>query len=199
MVDQLIGYESRQCLKQDALVTLIDCDSMQIPGPAGQLYRCPVGTPDFTAPEIFTQLQQKGFEDIDRTRESDTFALAILIYLLLMEGTHPYAGVWQGGGDPPDRPVRMREGLFAFGADPRVAPPSGSPSFDLLPPAFQRFFTRAFVSGASHPSRRPTADEWRRALVGLDSQLRHCSANRFHVFLGHLASCPCATASVISG
>jgi Tol biopolymer transport system component len=177
-------------VKQDALITLIDCDSMQVPGPAGDLHRCPVGTPDFTAPEIFGQLRHRAFEDIDRTRESDTFALAILIYLLLMEGTHPYAGVWRGAGDPPDRAVRMREGLFAFGADPRVAPPTGSPSFDLFPPSLQRLFTRAFVSGASQPKSRPSADEWRRALAGLDHQLAHCPSNRFHIFSSHLPSCP---------
>src|SRR5205814_1625917 len=80
-----------------ALVTLIDCDSMQVPGEDGRVFRCPVGKPDYTPPE----LQSQDFSTVDRAPSADDFGLAVLVFLLLMEGVHPFQGVWLGTGDPP--------------------------------------------------------------------------------------------------
>ena len=64
----------------------------------GSYYRCPVGKPEFTPPE----LQGRLFAHLDRAPEHDLFGLAVLIFQLLMEGTHPFAGVFLGhGGRPP--------------------------------------------------------------------------------------------------
>ena len=35
-------------LPDDTRVTLIDCDSMQVPGDGGAVFRCPVGKPEYT-------------------------------------------------------------------------------------------------------------------------------------------------------
>lgn len=177
-------------INEEALVTVIDCDSMQIRGPKGQLHRCPVGTPDFTAPELGDQLRTTRFTEIDRTVESDNFALAILIYLLLFEGTHPYAGRWRANGDPPDRARRMRDGLFAHGGSHQVSPPPGGPPFDVCPPELQKFFHVTFVDGAVRPEIRPTAGAWRDVLANADQQLQECSANPNHVYANHRARCP---------
>ena len=59
----------------DGAVTLIDCDSFQIPGPPGrQPYPCVVGSPEYTAPEI------NDFQRQFRSQDSDNFALAVLLY-----------------------------------------------------------------------------------------------------------------------
>ena len=72
----------------DGSVMLIDCDSFQIPGPPGhQPYPCVVGSPEYTAPEI------DDFQRQFRSQDSDNFALAVLLYQLLSNGSHPYQGI----------------------------------------------------------------------------------------------------------
>lgn len=82
----------------DARVTLIDCDSFQIGA-----YRCPVGRPEYTPPE----LQGVALATVDRTISHDAFGLAVLIFRMLQRGVHPYAGY----GDPPEIGERIRAGL----------------------------------------------------------------------------------------
>ena len=83
-------------------VMLIDCDSFQIPGPPGhQPYPCVVGSPEYTAPEI------DDFRRQFRSQDSDNFALAVLLYQLLSNGSHPYQG---------DRRLARRSGLQYTGA-----------------------------------------------------------------------------------
>ena len=75
--------ESNILVTESALVTLVDTDSFQVRDPqTGLVYRCPVGTPQFTPPE----LQNKTFAHVDRMPEHDAFGLAVLIFQLLMEG-----------------------------------------------------------------------------------------------------------------
>ena len=71
-----------------ALITIVDCDSMQVTDAKGTIHRCLVGLPEYTAPE----LQGADFGKVNRTTESDTFGLAVLIFQLLMQGFHPFAG-----------------------------------------------------------------------------------------------------------
>src|SRR5689334_11282348 len=44
--------ESNLLVSNTALVTLIDCDSMQVLGADGRVFRCPVGKPEYTPPEL---------------------------------------------------------------------------------------------------------------------------------------------------
>ena len=75
--------ESNVLVKENGLVTLVDTDSFQVrEAQNGHVFRCPVGTPQFTPPE----LQNKPFASIDRAPENDRFGLAVLIFQLLMEG-----------------------------------------------------------------------------------------------------------------
>ena len=62
-----------------ALVTLVDSDSFQVTV-GDKIYRCTVGKTEYTPPE----LQGTRFADIDRGADHDPFALAILIFQLLM-------------------------------------------------------------------------------------------------------------------
>lgn len=86
--------ESNTLVTESALVTLVDTDSFQVRDPqTGLVYRCPVGTPQFTPPE----LQNKTFAHVDRMPEHDAFGLAVLIFQLLMEGA-PVRGPVHGVG-----------------------------------------------------------------------------------------------------
>ena len=180
--------ESNILVTQTALVTLVDTDSFQVGDPqTGAIYRCPVGKIEFTPPE----LQGETFADRDRTPEQDAFGLAILIFQLLMEGTHPFAGVFQGAGEPPPYEARIRAGHFVFGTKsvPYRLMPS-APPFSLLNPNLQRLFVRCFEEGHTNPPLRPTAQEWRDALAEAEEALVVCTVNRQHRYDAHNALCP---------
>ena len=179
--------ESNLLVNKRALAVLVDCDSMQVRDAAsGAVHRGGVGKPEFTAPE----LQGVDLATVDRTVESDDFALAVLVFQLLLEGVHPFAGVWRGTGEPPDIPARMRDGLFPYRRGSRVAPPPHALAMDVLPPALRRLAWRCFTTGVRRPSARPTAAEWVAALEAADGSLRTCDRSAHHVFGDHLRRCP---------
>jgi DNA-binding helix-hairpin-helix protein with protein kinase domain len=66
-------------------VAFIDTDSFQIIN-NDTIYRCHVGVPAYTAPELL--LLNKSFSDIDRKLSHDCFGLAILIFHLLLFHYH---------------------------------------------------------------------------------------------------------------
>lgn len=70
-------------------VYFVDTDSYQI-----ETLPCPVGTINFTAPEI----QGKRYSEFLRTVGNENFAVATLLFMILLPGKAPYAQ--QGGGDP---------------------------------------------------------------------------------------------------
>ena len=90
----------------NALINIIDCDSFQVRGYKGIFYKCPVGRPEYTSPRLHSELKQictdtrcshqpgqkRSYSCLIRTKEDDAFALAVMLYQLLMEGWHPYNG-----------------------------------------------------------------------------------------------------------
>ncbi|HUP85445.1 MAG TPA: hypothetical protein VM143_07240 [Acidimicrobiales bacterium] len=182
--------ESNLLVNRRALAVLVDCDSMQVRDPAtGAVHRGGVGKPEFTAPE----LQGIDLATVDRTVASDDFAVAVLVFQLLLEGVHPFAGVWRGRGEPPDIPARMRAGSFPYRRGARVAPPPHALTLDVLPPELRKLAWRAFTTGVRRPSGRPTSAEWVAALERADGSLQTCGRSPHHVFGAHLRRCPWCT------
>lgn len=191
--------ESNVLVAETALVTIVDTDSFQVwDAAAGRMYRCRVGKPEFTPPE----LQGKRFPDVDRSPEHDRFGLGVLIFQLLMEGTHPFAGVYRGSGDPP--PLEQR---IAAGHYPHVGPPGGpygpaptAPSIATLFPGLRDLFTRCFQDGQFRPGLRPDPQSWQWMLEEAESHLVSCWVNNQHVYGDHLADCPwCARSEDLGG
>lgn len=73
-------------IKSPTQVFFVDVDSYQIGG-----YPCPVGTINFTAPEI----QRKKYDTFLRTFENEHFAIATLLFMIMLPGKTPYS--LQGG------------------------------------------------------------------------------------------------------
>ncbi len=190
--------ESNILVTETALVTLVDTDSFQVRDPqTGAVYRCPVGKPEFTPPE----LQGKTFAHADRQPAHDRFGLAVLLFQLLMEGVHPFAGIYQGEGDPPPHEERIAAGHFPYG-NRRVPyrPMPFAPPFEMLHPDLRRLFTRAFETGHDNPALRPTADEWFGALTTAEADLIVCPVNPQHRYGSHLPACPwCARTARLGG
>jgi len=172
---------------REARVTLLDCDSMQVRDPAsGEWFFCRVGRPEFTPPELV----RADWATTVRHPSSDLFALAIHLYQLLLEGEHPFRGVWRGDGDKPPVSVLAEHGIWAHQNGGPLAPRPAAISAGLLPPAIVAMFRRAFEDGALDPGARPTAAEWHGALDGLASELCQCTADRMHFYPRSHDACP---------
>jgi DNA-binding helix-hairpin-helix protein with protein kinase domain len=181
----------------DAGVTLVDADSLQVRDPqSGIVFRSRVGKPEFTPPE----LQGMSFDEVDRTETHDRFGLAVLLFLLLMEGTHPFATRTRGDGEALPVEERIRRGLFAHAGLAECSPPRLSPRFDALHPELQALFVRAFVAGHADPAARPSPAEWRDTLASAETALATCATNPLHRHAAHLAACPwCERMALLGG
>jgi hypothetical protein len=172
---------------EDARVTLVDCDSMQVKDPGSQTYfLCEVGRPEFTPPELLNA----NWATTVRKPSSDLFALAIHLHQLLLEGEHPFRGIWRGTGDKPAAEILARDGLWVYSGDKRLAPRPSAMTIDLLPDEVRALFQRAFVEGATNPRHRPSAEEWQSALAKLAISLTTCKVTPSHRYRRDLKKCP---------
>jgi DNA-binding helix-hairpin-helix protein with protein kinase domain len=191
--------ESNILVSETALVTLVDTDSFQVTDPGnGRLFRCRVGRAEFTPPE----LQRVRFELVDRKPEHDLFGLAVLIFQLLMEGTHPFAGRHTGKGEPPSLERRIAAGQFPYweGEPTGLSPMPSAPRFEALHPKVRELFLRCFAEGFSAPSRRPDAPGWQGALEEAEASLVNCPVNEQHRYDKSLPDCPwCKRQRLLSG
>jgi DNA-binding helix-hairpin-helix protein with protein kinase domain len=192
--DYVVGdlNETNTLVDNQALVTLVDTDSFQVPD-HGRVYRCPVGKPEYTPPE----LQQVRFADFDRGPEHDAFALAVLVYQLLLQGTHPFAGRFTGDGEPGDLARRIALGQWPHARSRYVPyePPPLAPPLATLPPPVQDLVRRCFEGGHARSALRPTAAQWQEALAVAEQRLVPCSDNPQHFTHAGMRDCPwCAMA-----
>ncbi|MCY4354483.1 MAG: hypothetical protein OXC09_06840 [Truepera sp.] len=174
--------ESNILIDDRALVTLVDLDSIQVQQ-RGRTYRCPVGKAEFTPPELLG----RDFHSVTRLPRHDRFGLAVLIHLLLMEGVHPFAGVYRGEADPPslvDNIAARRSPLLGSAL---LVPSPTAPSATLLPPQLRRLLRRAL---GGPPSFRPSAERWQQTLEAVEDALATCPKVPTHVYRRHLDHCP---------
>lgn len=184
--------ESNLLVTNQALVTLVDTDSFQVPA-AQRMFRCTVGKPEYTPPE----LQGARFGEVDRSPEHDAFGLGVLIFQLLMQGTHPFAGIYTGAGEPAPIPKRIAAGHWPYAQgrqwyqhDVPFKPSPLAPPWSVLPPQVQEVMRRCFEEGHVRPPARPTTAEWQRALQEAEKDLVTCLANTQHLYHRSLTACP---------
>ena len=157
----------------NALITLVDCDSMQVSDAQNKIHRCLVGIPEYTAPE----LQNQNLANINRTANHDAFGLAVLIFQLLMQGFHPFAGRPLPGA-PDVEQVHVyciTQKIFPYVTNKLFAPPNVAPPIGALPVVLQNLFHQAFLM-----TTRPTPKQWADALELIESRLVQCTNNRDH-------------------
>lgn len=149
-------------------VTLIDCDSFQIPNTSGdkQPFLTGTFTPEFTAPELlfnaelFTQ---------ERTPEQVRFSLAVVVYMILMSGLHPYAQC--GGGDPA---ANLKSGKCPLDKSLGVRLPVGwYKSVSWLSQGLHAYFVKMFVAGHRRPASRPLIGELKAELENFMEIMRN--------------------------
>ena len=137
-------------------VYFVDTDSYQIEG-----YPCPVGTINYTAPEI----QRKKFDTFLRTIGNEQFAVATLLFMIMLPGKPPYS--LQGGENQIDNIIN---GDFAYASGERTngKAPEGVWRYiwSHLPRYLKDDFYETFRKGGlqSTENTRFSDDDWIRKL-----------------------------------
>jgi len=179
--------EGNILVTKKACVRLIDCDSFQVKA-HDRIYHCEVGVPQFTPPE----LQKSRDFTMLRTQNHDNFGLAILIFLLLFMGRHPFSGVYKGKDDMPIERA-IAEYRFAFGRNAALkamSPPPNAVGLSIVPGEVASLFEQAFTESARQSWGRPTANDWWNVLDALEKRLKKCSTESMHTYYSGLAACP---------
>jgi DNA-binding helix-hairpin-helix protein with protein kinase domain len=179
------------------LVVFVDTDSYQIKD-GNNVYRCNVGNSEYLASEIHTKLctvsRLSTCALSTFTIETDNFALAVIIFELLMNGVHPFSCrvlPSQDSVEIPSPTTNILNGQCAFFQNVSgITIPAYAPSIDMLPNYMKELFKRAFVDGHTNPFARPSPEEWYMALDKLQGSLKTCSTVSFHEYESSLMTCP---------
>ena len=154
-------------------VQFIDCDSFQIAGKDGKTYLSKNFLPEFAAPELL--LHQENFKR-GRTPEQIRFSLAVVVYMILLSGLHPFA--YCGGSDPA---TNLKTGKCPLDTRTKIRfPVSWTKSVSYLPDSLRELFRRMFVDGYGEPLRRPGLGELKSELEQYIAFLRKCGINSQH-------------------
>lgn len=131
-------------------VYFVDCDSYQI----GR-YPCPAGTPHFTAPEA----QGRDYNTFLRTQAMENFAIATLLFMIMLPGKSPYAAV--GGASPAEN---IRSGNFAYESNDNSKIPPGKWGFIWSHMSYntRTAFVDTFRKDGQFfaPNKRMDAEQW---------------------------------------
>lgn len=133
-------------------VYFVDTDSYQV-----EDFPCPVGTNNYTAPEI----QRKHFSDFLRTRGNENFAVATLLFMIMLPGKPPYSQ--QGGEDPISNIIKM-DFSYPFGDNSNKKTPDGPWRYiwSHLTYELKEAFYNTFRKDGSYSleKNRLSVDEW---------------------------------------
>ncbi len=167
-------------------VKLIDCDSFQAEL-GSKFYPCLVRVPEYTPGELHGQDTSK----IRRTANHDNFALAVMIFRLLMFGQHPYTALYKGRGDSPTQASRVKNFEYAYDRSTKnknFGPPLHALDITSFPDTIISAFETAF--GPQGAQYRPTAAEWSTLLQNFDQALVACRDDPTHHHLSAFSTCP---------
>jgi serine/threonine protein kinase len=168
---------------------IIDVDGLVVPG---KFPPDVVGTPDFIAPEVVAtaHLSKEHPDRVLPSRHTDRHALAVLIYQYLLL-RHPLRGKKIHDFDDPsiDETLAMgQKALFVehphdnsnridsqyakkeekFWQDTLRLP------YTITGPYLSKLIEQAFIDGLHDPHKRPTADDWERALIKTVDLIQPC-------------------------
>ena len=145
-------------IKTNNEIYLVDSDSYQIGS-----YPCAVGMVNYTAPEI----QGKRFSEFLRTQHHELYAVATLIFMILLPGKPPYSH--QGGGTPADN-IKKANFSYPFGGKSNQKTPQGPWRFiwSNLPYMTKKAFYDCF-----HENKRPSINEWLDILAAYQQNIQN--------------------------
>jgi serine/threonine protein kinase len=173
--------------------SIIDIDGLVVPG---KFPPDVVGTPDFIAPEVLATMK---LDKRDPNRKlpnmmTDRHALAVMIYMYLLY-RHPLkGGNYFGTGDSTEEDNLMMGSKALFiehPTDKANRPKINQIDAKDLPWAdinkipysicggyLKSLFDRAFIEGLHNPNKRPSAEEWKDALIKTSDLMQPCQNTR---------------------
>lgn len=174
-------------------VVSFDVDSFHFRSKSGILYPCVAGIDEYYAPEIQKQIiGNVDMRTLDPnqtfTRETDLFALGLLIFALLFRGYHPFTArrkVNYGSSTVVHRQVTniLNRVSPYFNPAPGTTIPVGAPPLDIVPLQMQEMFRQAFLSDT-----RPSAADWQKEILKVANALTRCQKG--HFYWNGKSSCP---------
>lgn len=171
-----------------------------------QAYRCTVCLDGYVAPELIVKCDsyQRNHPNDSHslyakvpldtfTEYTDNFALAIHIFKLLMNGFTPFNGINEdetvSTASPGLGNIAIRRDNYCFKPGKKPQSPA-VPPLSVLPDDIAELFTKAFTEGRGQPERRPSAEEWYRALGRYEASLVKCPRVPTHMYRRNLSGCP---------
>lgn len=179
---------------ETGLVRLIDTDSFHIKDNQNRTFRCEVCIPEFISPRVSNAIPKgetlKTVSLPTYTQDSDEYALAILIFMILMNATHPYTVALAKGNDNDDTPQPidlMKRYNFPYDKCPYgMKLPVYALPFKMLSERLRFMFIKSFSKGESI-----SAEIWYDALCDFEEEIsRTCKVNPNHKYRKGLRKCP---------
>ena len=198
---QVVGDLNDQnvIMTTDGLPAIVDADSF-CARVGGKAYPCEVFNDNIVAPEIIRAARAaKSYAACPErvfTEHADDYALAVHVFCMLMNGVHPCTCVpmplANGSAPAPvKRTTRVERGETPFFKKvPGVKVSPVAPDLNALPSYLTDLFRKAFVDGHKSPETRPTAAEWKAALMRYREELVACHKDCLHWYWKGAPSCP---------
>ncbi len=157
--------------KDNMFACLLDCDGFSIKGEGDKRYPAEFVSEEYILPE------GKNMDVSDMDEEQDKFALSVLVFRLLNNGIHPYAGTPYKSDDNlgiQDR-IFLHHYPYAMFADTYQA---------AHPYSLHQYFDKTtldmFDVAFSKKYKRPMATDWQRHLWKILSEIKVCKKNKDH-------------------
>jgi serine/threonine protein kinase len=162
------------------IVTLLDCDGFSIKSNNNKRYPAELISTDYISPEAY----RENIPPQELEENQDRYALAVIIFQLLNQGTHPFQGILKDSTGAATNDEKAASGLYPHGlvVDSRIAPRPQS-THSLWLESTRKLFDQAFIGSRST---RPSAAEWAEHFNQLleDKSLVRC--DRFPTNVAHM-------------
>lgn len=133
--------EGNILISDESTIKFIDCDSFQIKSKlTNQLFRCEVGVPLYTPPEL---QNQKNYRDVERTYNHDIFGMAVIAFQIIFMGRHPFIGKYIGPDIPFEKAIENYMYAYSKSTSPnKIQPPPASLSINSIHKELQLLFEK---------------------------------------------------------
>jgi len=176
--------ESNSFVGADASVTIVDTDSAQIKAKDGRIFRCEVGKPEYTAPELIG----RPLREQDRTVATDGFAFGVLLFQMLTGGAHQTDGIYTGTDDPPSTTSKISQGILPMLRDESLRGFKPVPRIAVA--GISRKLRNLIMAlSDTEPSRRPSFERTIAAIRDVQSNLVQCDRDSAHWYDKREGSC----------
>lgn len=194
-------------LNTDGTIVRVDADSFDIRNTrTGKVYKCTVGVPEMLPPEL--QGRNLASPSSHFTDKTDDFALAVHIFVLLMNNRHPFtvrmpqASRSSQAGTKLENNIVQGKCPYTTSSKWRNNTPPGALDIMMLPDYVRRLFDRAFSFDEQNAAsiqiinNRPTAREWREAMARMINEIDSkkvydtCVTYKSHIYRHDYGTCP---------